>query len=66
MNRGIKKRIIIPKGGRKIVEQIDKEVREWTIKEVREAKRKLADDYFTQNIKDPEMSYDPKNWHRSL
>ena len=27
---------------------------------------KFADDYFTSNIKDPEIQKDPRNWHKSL
>ena len=49
-----------------IVQQLDEEIKEWTSKEVIAAKKKLADEFFTKNIKDPEIQLDPKNWHKSL
>ena len=50
----------------KIIEDLDKEFDEWTRSNTNRAMKKFANDYFGDNIEDPEIKEDPRNWHRCL
>ena len=59
-------RPIKPTRTMKIIEDLDNEFDEWTRSNTNRAMKKFANDYFGDNIGDPEIKEDPRNWHRCL
>ena len=66
LKKGIKKAPIKPGGYEKVIEKLDQEIQTWSHEETTRARNKFADDFFTRNIKDPEVTEDPSNWHKCL
>ena len=55
IKKGIKRNPINPGGYYKIIDKLDKEIDNWNHEEVTRARNKFADEFFTRNIKDPDI-----------
>ena len=51
---------------KEIIANLDEEMENWTAENTNKALRKLADEYFTSNIRDPEVHEDSRNWHKCI
>ena len=49
-----------------IIKKLDEEMTVWTREGTTKAKYKFADSYFAENVLNPEIKTDPRNWHKSL